>query len=86
MTILAFLATIFGVITGLANVPQTIKIFRRRSAHDISIITYITLFTGAIIWLLYGIELQNAAIVIVNTLGGATIFMVIVGWFIYGRD
>ena len=85
MTILSFLATVFGVIAGLGNLPQAIRIFRRKSAKDISIITYTVFFLGAVIWFLYGFELENMIIVVVNALGGLTIFSVIVGWFLYGR-
>ena len=86
MTILSILATIFGAAGGLANIPQWIKIFKRKSAGDISILTYSFLFIGAMIWILYGIELKNFPILITNIFGGINIGLVIVGWFLYGRD
>jgi len=49
MTILSILATIFRTLSGLANFPQALKIFKRKSAGDISILTYSILLTGAII-------------------------------------
>lgn len=85
MTILAFLATITGIVIGLASVPQAIKIFKRKSAKDISILTYSILIIGAIIWLLYGIELTNFPLIIMNSLGFIIFSLVIIGWFLYGR-
>jgi len=69
MTTLSVLATIFGSLMAIANFPQAFKIFKRKSAKDISIITYIILFIGAIIWILYGIEIASFPLWISNSIG-----------------
>jgi len=86
MTLLTILATIFGAVGGLANFPQALKIFKRKSAKDISIITYSFLFCGAVVWILYGIEIMNFPVIITNVIGAINIGLVVVGWFLYGRD
>jgi len=48
MTALSILATVFGTLSGIANLPQAYKIFKRKSAKDISIITYLFLLSGAL--------------------------------------
>lgn len=85
MSLLATLATIFGTIGGLANLPQAYRIFKRKSAKDISIITYSIIMVSIIIWLLYGIELKNTPLIITNTFGVLSAGTVVVGWFLYGR-
>jgi MtN3 and saliva related transmembrane protein len=85
MSTLSILAIIFGAIGGLANLPQALKIFKRKSAKDISILTYAFLLTGAIIWVFYGIKLRNIAVIITNMFGATNIGLVILGWFLYGR-
>ncbi len=85
MTVLSTLATIWGALIGVANFPQVIKIFKRRSAKDISIISVLIFFSGAIIWILYGIELQNIPILVMNGLAFISLLLVLVGWFLYGR-
>ena len=85
MTILSFLATIFGSLSGLANFPQAYRIFKRKSAKDISILTYSFLLLGAIVWILYGIEIKNFPVVITNILGAINIGLVVIGWFLYGK-
>jgi len=85
MTILSILATVFGTVSGLANFPQAYKIFTRKSAKDISIATYSFLLSGAIIWILYGVEIKNFPVVITNILGAINIGLVTIGWFLYGR-
>jgi len=86
MTIIAILATIFGIIGGIANFPQAYKIFKRKSAKDISIYTYSFLLVGAIIWVLYGIEIINYPVILTNILGAINIGLVNIGWYLYGRE
>lgn len=84
--LLAILATIFGTIGGFANIPQVIKIFKRKSAKDISILTYALVMVGTIVWLLYGIQLKDFPLVFANSLGAICVGLVIIGWFIYGKE
>ncbi len=86
MTILAIIATLFGTISGIANLPQALRIFRRKSAGDISILTYSILLAGALVWILYGIEIWNFPIIITNVFGAVNIGLVVLGWFLYGRE
>ena len=85
MTIISILATIWGALIGIANFPQAIKIFRRKSAKDISIISLSIFFTGAIIWILYGVELCNMPILVMNGLAFISLLLILIGWFLYGR-
>lgn len=85
MPLLFILATVFGILSGIANFPQALKIFRRKSAKDISIITYAFLFAGAVIWILYGLEIKNFPITVANIFGGINLGLVVIGWFLYGR-
>ncbi|MEK6864176.1 MAG: SemiSWEET family transporter [Nanoarchaeota archaeon] len=85
MSLLYILATVFGAVSGIANIPQVYKIFKRKSAKDISIITYSFLSLGAFIWVLYGIDIGNFPITITNILGGINMGLIIIGWFLYGR-
>ena len=83
MTILSVLATISGTILGLANMPQAYKIFKRKSAKDISILTYSIFLVGSIIWFFYGLELNDIAIMLANGIGSVSLICVIIGWLKY---
>jgi MtN3 and saliva related transmembrane protein len=85
MTLLSVFATLFGTISAFANFPQAYRIFKRRSAKDISIITYLIILIGAITWFLYGLELKNSPLIIANSIGTVSVLLVIIGWFLYGR-
>jgi len=85
MTFLSILATITGSVMALASLPQIYKIFKRKSAKDISALSYSFYTIGGIIWLLYGIELNSFAVILSNTLSATTSISVLVGWYKYGR-
>lgn len=84
MTLLAILATISGVTMSFANIPQAIKIFKRKSAKDISAITYATFGVGGLIWFFYGLEIGDWPVMITNSVGTITVLMVLAGWWKYG--
>lgn len=86
MTILSVLAGVFGIVMRFANVPQIYKIFKTKSAKDISVITYILLALGSIVWVLYGIELWNIPILIMNGLALIEFLIILVGFYIYGKE
>jgi len=86
MSILFILATIFGTLSGIANFPQAYKIFKRKSAKDISIITFTVFIISSIIWVLYGIEIGNFPIIMANSFGTISLLLVIIGWLMYGRS
>lgn len=85
MNIIAILATILGVITGLANIPQIIKIFKTKSAKDLSLITNTIFLLSSIVWLLYGAQLINYPLIIANIIYIITYSLIIIGFFIYGK-
>jgi MtN3 and saliva related transmembrane protein len=66
---LALLATIFGSAMSLAYFPQVYKMYKRKSSGDISVITFSVFLVGMIVWLLYGIALNNMPLIIANVIG-----------------
>lgn len=85
MSILSILATISGIAASFAMLPQTYKIFKRKSAKDISIVTYYMLVLISIIWILYGIEIQNFPVIISNGVGIFFLLSIVIGYYLYGR-
>jgi len=86
MTLLAILAAISGSVMTFASLPQIYKIYKRKSAKDISAISYSFYVLGGTIWLLYGIELNSYAVILSNSLSVATSIPVLIGYFLYGRE
>lgn len=83
ITIFAILATISGIAMASAGFPQAIKIFKRKSAKDISILSRFMLLIGGLIWLIYGILLINFPIIISNVFGTVAEVLVVIGYMRY---
>ncbi|MFC1486328.1 SemiSWEET family sugar transporter [Thermoproteota archaeon] len=83
--ILESLATITGVLSSFAMIPQIYRIFKRKSAKDISIWTYLYMLIVGVIWVLYGLNIQRFPIWVTNLVGTLAMIGIIVGWFLYGR-
>lgn len=67
-----------AVLTTAANVPQAIKIIRTRSTESISTLTYILLFTGLVLWLVYGIIRSDLPIILANAVSAALAGIILV--------
>jgi MtN3 and saliva related transmembrane protein len=58
---------IAGTLTTLAFIPQVARIWKTRSARDVSLPAFITFTAGVALWLAYGILLQDLAITLWNS-------------------
>lgn len=83
MTFLSYFATVFGTAMALGNLPQAYRIFKRKSAKDISIVTFSIWFFGALVWIMYGLEQGDVPLIIANSIGFFTLGLVIIGWVLY---
>ncbi len=83
--VLESLAMITGVVSSFAMLPQIYRIFKRKSAKDISIWTYLYMLVAGVIWILYGLNIQSYPIWVSNLIGSLTMIGIIVGWYLYGR-
>jgi MtN3 and saliva related transmembrane protein len=54
--VLKALVGVVGVASGAAYVPQAVRIWKRRSSDDVSVLTYLFFLLGQVIWLTYGIR------------------------------
>ncbi len=55
-----------GTLTTIAFVPQVIKIWKTKSAKDISLGMFVILCTGIILWIVYGILVKSLPLVAAN--------------------
>ena len=78
--------TVIGVIaaclTTFSFLPQVIKMWRNRSARDVSHVTMFQLILGNSFWLLYGIGRHDVIIIGANII---TIGILIMGIVLYYR-
>ena len=63
ITILGLLA---GAFTTFSLVPQLLRILKTHHTKDLSLITYIILTTGVLLWFLYGLFMKDIAVITAN--------------------
>ena len=63
-TVLSALVGAVGVATGAAYVPQAVRIWRRRSSDDVSVLSYLLFLGGQVVYLVYGIRSSLLPIVL----------------------
>jgi MtN3 and saliva related transmembrane protein len=67
-----------GTLTTLAFLPQVLKIYRTKSARDVSYLMFLIFSTGVLLWLIYGILIGSAPIIAANVVTLALAVVVIV--------
>ena len=53
-------------LTTSAFIPQVYKIYKEKNTDGISLTMYIILFTGVILWFVYGLLIGSLSIIIAN--------------------
>ena len=60
------LGTVAGALTTFALLPQAYRIWRTRSADDVSLATFVTMSLGIALWTVYGVMIGSAPVVVFN--------------------
>lgn len=60
------LGLIAGALTTLAYVPQVVKVWRSRSARDISLGMFLLMNIGIALWLVYGMLIGSPGLIAAN--------------------
>jgi len=80
-----YIGFIAGGLATLGIIPQLIRIFKLKSAHEISALFNTFLLLGMILFLVYGILLSLIPIIIWNIIGILLVSAVLYGKWKYGR-
>jgi len=83
---LIWLGYIAGALTTFSFIPQIIRVFKTKSAHDISLTFNVMLFTGILLWLCYGIYDDNIPIIVWNAIAAVLTCTLLYAKIRYGRD
>lgn len=80
-----YLGLIAGGIVTFGIVPQVIRIYKLKSAHDISALFNLALLSGMIMFLFYGIILDLFPLILWNSIGILLLVTLLYGKWKYGR-
>ena len=59
---------IAGTLTTAAFFPQVLKIWKSRSAADISLGMFVLFSTGVLLWIIYGFSIDSLPVVLANSI------------------
>ncbi len=79
------IGTSAATLTMFAFFPQVIKIFKTKSAKDVSLTTLLQLAFGVLLWILYGIHLKDIIIITANSVTLITVVILLILYAKYGR-
>jgi len=82
---LIWLGYMAGALTTFSFIPQIIRVFKTKSAHDISLIFNAMLFVGILLWLAYGILSKDKPIIIWNAIAAVLTCTLLYAKIRYGR-
>jgi MtN3 and saliva related transmembrane protein len=66
MTFITLLGLLAGTLTTISFLPQLLKTWRTKSAKDMSLPMLISFCAGVLLWLVYGILIQAAPVILAN--------------------
>lgn len=74
---------IAAILTTLGFFPQALKIYRTRSSKDVSLHTLIQFFIGVVLWMFYGIHINDAIVISANAVSLLVMAVTIYLYFKY---
>jgi MtN3 and saliva related transmembrane protein len=75
-----------GALTTGSFLPQVIRVFKLRSAREISLFFTLLVLAGNLTWLGYGIYLKALPIIFWNILGGVLVIALLIGKLKYSNE
>ncbi len=80
-----YLGLAAGLLTTFAIIPQIIRVYKLKSAREISFLYYTMMLIGVIGWLVYGIMQHLVSLIIWNVIGSVLNSWLLLAKIKYGR-
>jgi len=81
-----YLGLIAGLLVTCSLIPQIIRVFRLRSAREISAVFTVLLLLGLVLWVVYGIMLTLTPVIIWNAIGAVLAILLLYAKIRYGHN
>ena len=79
------LGFVAGALVTCSLIPQLMRVFKLRSAHEISLLFTTLLLLGIVTWLVYGIYFSLAPVILWNAIGAVLVTTLLYAKLKYGR-
>ena len=86
MILMEFFGLTAGLLVTCSFIPQIIRVFRLKSAREISVLFTTLLLLGMAFWLSYGIGLKLFPIILWNAIGIVFVSTLLYAKMRYGRE
>ena len=67
-----------AILTTSAFIPQVYKIYKEKKAQGVSLLMYLIMFVGVLLWLVYGVLIGSIAIIVANSVTAVLQLFVII--------
>lgn len=85
MVLAELLGLLGGALITLGFIPQILRVFRLRSAREISLPFTLLFLAGVIFWLLYGVSLRLLPVIFWNAVSFFLVSLLLYAKLRYGR-
>ncbi|WP_298924227.1 SemiSWEET transporter [uncultured Allomuricauda sp.] len=69
---------IAATLTTSSFIPQVYKAWKYKSTKDISLVMYLILFIGSVLWLYYGLMIQSVPVIMANGITSTLVAFVVI--------
>jgi len=80
------LGLLAGAFVALGFVPQVLRVWRLRSAREISLPFNLLFLAGTIFWILYGVLLRLASVIAWNSINAGFLLLLLAAKMKYGMN
>ncbi len=77
MDLITVIGLVAGILTTGSFIPQIVKIMSHKSAEDVSLLMFLIIGCGQILWLVYGIYINSLPVLLANAVSVLLISFVI---------
>lgn len=74
-----------ALVTTFCLVPQLYKIITAKNSEGVSVLTYGILLLGQILWVVYGLMVDDKVVICANLVSGLISLLIIIAFNIYNK-
>lgn len=80
------IGVIAAALTTFGFLPQIMKMYETKSAQDVSLVTLVQFSAGVLLWVVYGMSIDDTILIVANTVTFGTLVIAIVLYARYHQD
>jgi len=83
MNFFTFIGLAAATCTTISFLPQAVKVIRTRDTKSLSLPMYIILTIGVLLWLIYGLLVNDIPVIVANTITSVFSFIILASIIFY---